>query len=290
MDRTDLEHPFDPIDRHAQQRHDHARAEELLAQVEATDDAEERERLRQEVVLLTMDLADTVARRYRSRGIDHEDLVQVGRMALVKAVRGYRCGAGNSFPAYAVPTISGEIKRHFRDFGWAVRPPRRLQELRAGLAAAEDTLRQELGREPTREELGAALVADAEQVAEAQLTATAYHCMSLDAPTPTGVSLADSVVHEPTEFGRIEDHDALARALTTLSDRERRILALRFVEEHTQAEIGAALSVSQMQVSRLLSSILGRLRDELADQQEDERGDGRRDQRDDDRPITSIAS
>ena len=154
MDRTDLEHPLDPTDRHAQQRRDHARAEELLAQVEVTTDPEERERLRQEVVLLTLDLADTVARRYRSRGIDHEDLVQVGRMALVKAVRGYRSGAGNSFPAYAVPTISGEIKRHFRDFGWAVRPPRRLQELRAGLAAAEDTLRQELGREPTPRRAG----------------------------------------------------------------------------------------------------------------------------------------
>jgi RNA polymerase sigma-B factor len=278
MDRTDLEHPFDTTDRHAQQRRDHARAEDLLAQIEASEDPQERRRLRQEVVLLTLDLADTVARRYRSRGIDLEDLVQVGRMALVKAVHGYRCGAGNSFPAYAVPTISGEIKRHFRDFGWAVRPPRRLQELRAGLAAAEDVLRQELGREPTREELGAALLADTGQVAEAQLTATAYHCMSLDAPTPTGTSLADSVVHEPTEFARIEDHDALGRALKLLSERERRILELRFVEEHTQAEIGAVLDVSQMQVSRLLSSILGRLRNEL----DQPRGD--------DADLTSIAS
>lgn len=278
MDRTDIEHAFDASDRHAQQRRDHARAEELLAQIEATEDAQERRRLREEVVLLTLDLADTVARRYRSRGIDHEDLVQVGRMALVKAVRGYRCGAGNSFPAYAVPTISGEIKRHFRDFGWAVRPPRRLQELRAGLAAAEDTLRQDLGREPTREELGEALLADPAQVAEAQLTATAYHCMSLDAPTPTGTSLADSVVHEPTDFTRIEDHDALSRALKQLTDRERRILELRFVDEHTQAEIGTVLNVSQMQVSRLLSSILGRLREEL-----DEPREG-------DSDLTSIAS
>jgi RNA polymerase sigma-B factor len=278
MDRTDLDRPHDVTDRHAQQRRDHARAEELLALIEVTKDPEERRRLRDEVVVLTLDLADTVARRYRSRGIDQEDLVQVGRMALVKAVRGYRCGAGNSFPAYAVPTISGEIKRHFRDFGWAVRPPRRLQELRAGLAAAEDTLRQDLGREPTREELGQALLADADQVAEAQLTATAYHCMSLDAPTPTGSSLADSVIHETSEFTRIEDHDALSRALTQLTDRERRILELRFVEEHTQAEIGAVLGVSQMQVSRLLSSILGRLRAELSDP------------RDDDREIASIAS
>jgi RNA polymerase sigma-B factor len=269
MDRTYVDEPFDGNDRHAQQRRDHARAEELLQLIEATDDPAEKRRLRGEVVLLTLDLADTVARRYRSRGIDQDDLVQVGRMALVKAVRGYRCGAGNSFPAYAVPTISGEIKRHFRDFGWAVRPPRRLQELRAGLAAAEDTLRQDLGREPTREELGAALLADPDQVAEAQLTATAYHCMSLDAPTPAGTSLADSVVHEPTEFDRIENHDALSRALQALSDRERRILELRFVSEHTQAEIGAVLNVSQMQVSRLLSSILGRLRAELDETQQD---------------------
>jgi RNA polymerase sigma-B factor len=287
MDRMDSDRPFDPTDRHAQQRRDHARAEEILAQIEATTDPQERRRLRQEVVLLTLDLADTVARRYRSRGIDHEDLVQVGRMALVKAVRGYRSGAGNSFPAYAVPTISGEIKRHFRDFGWAVRPPRRLQELRAGLAAAEDALRQDLGREPTREELGHALLADPAHVAEAQLTATAYHCMSLDAPTPTGTSLADSVVHEPTEFARIEDHDALSRALRMLSERERRILELRFVQEQTQAEIGAVLDVSQMQVSRLLSGILGRLREELSDPSDDSRPE---DGGDDRRTLTSIAS
>ena len=268
MDRADSDHLLDAPERHARQRSDHARAEELLAQVETCDDPAERRRLRQEVVMLTLDLADTVARRYRARGIDHEDLVQVGRMALVKAVRGYRSGAGNSFPAYAVPTISGEIKRHFRDFGWAVRPPRRLQELRAGIAAAEDALRQDLGREPTREELGAALLADPGQVAEAQLTATAYHCMSLDAPTPAGTSLGDSVVNETSDFARIEDHDALSRALKLLTDRERRILQLRFVEEHTQAEIGAVLQVSQMQVSRLLTSILGRLRQELDDAEE----------------------
>ena len=133
---------------------DHERAQALLAEAESCPDGGRGAELRRQAVVLTLDLADAVARRFRGRGMDIEDLVQVGRVALLKAAHGYRCGCGSSFAAYAVPTISGEIKRHFRDHGWMVRPPRRMQELRAELVREEDDLRQRLLRDPTEAELG----------------------------------------------------------------------------------------------------------------------------------------
>jgi RNA polymerase sigma-B factor len=201
-----------------------------------------------------------VSRRYFGRGIDPEDLLQVGRLALVKAVRGYRPGHGSGFAAYAVPTIAGEIKRHFRDCGWTVRPPRRLQELRADLAAAEERLRQQLHREPTAEDLAAELQVGVDSIAEVRECCAGYHALSLDAPGPTGMTVADATACECVEIEDIDRRDALNQILQDLTDREQLIVRLRFVDEQTQAEIGQVLGVSQMQVSRLLSSILARLR------------------------------
>ncbi|MFW5473652.1 sigma-70 family RNA polymerase sigma factor [Knoellia sp. CPCC 206450] len=235
-----------------------ARAERLLEGLEGCS-ANERERRRQEAVLLSLELADMVARRYRGRGIEDDDLVQVARMALVKAVRGYRPGRGHSFAAYAVPTVSGEVKRYFRDKGWAVRPPRRLQERRVQLLSAEETLRHELAREPNRAELAERLGLDLAELDETAACFTAYHAHSLDMPARDGGAL-DVGVDGEDETDRLVLRDALGHALAQLTDREQAIVRLRFVEECTQSEIGAQLGVSQMQVSRLLSGILRRLR------------------------------
>jgi RNA polymerase sigma-B factor len=240
---------------------DHDRAEALLAEVEHCSDAERRAELRREAVVLTLDLADAVARHFCGRGIDYEDLVQVGRVALLKAAHGYRCSYGCSFAAYAVPTISGEIKRHFRDHGWMVRPPRRMQELRAELIREEDRLRQTLLRDPTQAELARSLGLPRSDVRDAHACSRAYRAVSLD--VSPDVAVHEPVTHAPGIDDLIADRDLLVRALDGLSDRERRIVRLRFVDEWTQAEIGVVLGVSQMQVSRLLAGIIERLRNEL---------------------------
>lgn len=243
---------------------DDGQVEALLARA-AVEGQASAARLQQEAVLCSLHLAEGAAHRYRGRGIDFEDLLQVGRMALVKAVRGYQADRGGSFAAYAVPTISGEIKRYFRDCGWAVRPPRRLQEIRAGLSEREAALQQELQRTPTTDELADALGVDTGDVVEARLTAAAYSALSIDAPAPgSDMDAPVELPHDgPDEFELVERRDALRQALETLTPRERRIIRLRFVEECTQTEIGEDLGVSQMQVSRLLSRTLQRLRERL---------------------------
>jgi RNA polymerase sigma-B factor len=238
----------------------HERAEDLLLQALACNDDREAEYLRDEAVLLTLDLPEQVARRYRGRGIDHDDLVQVGRLGLVKAALGYRAGVGSSFVSYAMPTISGEVKRHFRDCGWAVRPPRRLQEVRALLGADEEQLTQSLRRSPTTDEIADALGLDPREVSLAKQCGSAYSTLSLDLPDERGGSRADAVADESAEIEQMLRLSSLRSVLALLTDRERLIVRLRFVEEQTQSEIGTALGVSQMQVSRLLTSILARLR------------------------------
>ena len=233
-------------------------AERLLEELHSCDDPREREAMEEQVVLLTLGMADSSACRYRGRGIEYEDLVQVARVALVKAVRGYRPGRGHGFAAYAMPTILGEIKRHFRDCGWAIRPPRRLQEIRGQMRSQSEVLVQELHREPTVPELATALGVNASEVGAAQDATWGYHTTSLDA----GPGEAPPVlIADPCDdYATLLENDALARAVAALSPRERHILRLRFVDELTQLEIGERIGVSQMQVSRLLSSVLQRLR------------------------------
>ncbi len=221
--------------------------------------------LRDEVVLLTLDLAEQVARRYGGRGIEHDDLVQVGRMALVKAALGYRPGVGSSFVAYAMPTVLGEVKRHFRDCGWSVRPPRRLQEVRALIHAEEERLTHTLFRSPTTDEVAESLGLDRAEVRLAQQCGTAYRAISLDLPDDGGRSLGEGMADEAGDIERMLRVSSVRTVLAVLTEREQLIVRLRFVEEKTQSEIGRVLGVSQMQVSRLLTAILARLRQGLGD-------------------------
>ena len=242
-----------------------ALTESLLAQVASCRSVRERLLLQQEAVLLNLGLADSIAARYAGRGIDWDDLVQVGRVGLLKAVVGYDASRGTGFPAYATPTIAGEIKRYFRDYGWMVRPPRRLQELHAELSSREPDLQQRLHRAPSAGELAGALGVEPDELSDALVAGSGYTALSLDAPThaDSGLSLGDGLPDESDPYEAVERAEWLRPALARLTDRERRVIELRFVDGLTQEQIGRHLGVSQMQVSRLLVGILGRLRDDL---------------------------
>jgi RNA polymerase sigma-B factor len=219
----------------------------------------QRRCLEDRVVLLTLHLADTAARRYGGRGVDLDDLTQVARLALIKAVRGYRHGRGPSFAAYALPTVTGELKRHFRDHGWAIRPPRQLQEVSLRIARQESALRQSLQRDPTDDELAAAVGVTLDTLVEARAAGRGYHTASLDGGLSTSLQ-----VHDARDYiDELLTSQTLSNALAQLTPRQRQILHMRFVEERTQSEIGQAIGVSQMQVSRLLTTILAKLRASL---------------------------
>ncbi|KQX62755.1 sigma-70 family RNA polymerase sigma factor [Angustibacter sp. Root456] len=217
-------------------------------------------------------LARGVAGRYRERGEQYDDLVQVACLGLVKAAQKYRPEAGFNFAAYAVPTMTGELRRHFRDRGWDVRPPRRLQELRGRLRDAEDVLSQRLARRPTTGEMAEYLAVDSDEVDEARMASEGYNAISLDAPPPgteasdwAGADSAADVhlAHAQGEASQIDDlldATAVRPLINQLTEREQLILALRFYGGATQQQIADRIGVTQMQVSRLLSQLLQRLR------------------------------
>lgn len=238
----------------------------LLGELHATSDPDDRQRLRSEVVASFLALADGLAHRYAGRGVDREDLEQVARMALVVAVERYRPDSGTraGFVAFAVPTITGELKRHFRDCGWVVRPPRRLQELRSEVSVAEEGLRHRHGREVTAGEVAELVGCSPGDVRSARSTGSGFRPTSLDAPVPMGGTEGDRLADGEDAFGRLELAIDLRKAVAALGARDRAVVRLRFVEERTQSQIGAALGVSQMQVSRILARILGDLRCTLA--------------------------
>ncbi|PRY14546.1 sigma-70 family RNA polymerase sigma factor [Kineococcus rhizosphaerae] len=205
--------------------------------------------VREQLIHDHLGLARGLALRYRHRGIPDEDLEQVARLGLVKAAERFRPEAGHEFGAYATPTITGELRRWFRDHGWCVRPPRRLQELRTRMI-------QETTTGLSEQELAARLDATVAELREAHRATHAYSALSLDVPRHDVAGEDDTSAH-------VDDLLSLRTAVTGLSDRERRILHLRFYDEATQSEIAAELGISQMQVSRLLAGILARLRVEL---------------------------
>lgn len=237
--------------------------EVLAAELSAATDPARRAELVEGICLLALPLADMIALRYRGRGIESDDLQQVARTALVKAVNRYRPGAGCGFAAYASPTISGEVKRWFRDQGWSVRPPRRLQELRAAVVSQEEALRHALGRDPSSAELAAELAVSETDVGEARVCSAGYHAASLDVPTSAGTAVGEHLLVTAGQFETIDSRDAMQRAFDCLTDRQRRVLHLRYVEDLTQSQIGEQIGVSQMQVSRILRSTLALLRGEL---------------------------
>lgn len=222
------------------------------------------------LVIDHLPLADATARRFAHRGIDIEDLVQVARLALVKAAMRFRPDVGASFATFARITVEGEIKRHFRDHRWAVRPPRRLQEGNAAVRDAEERLRQQLGREPKPGELLSFVGMTEVELAEVRAAAGGVDMTSLEALdsgggegwVPAHLVSAD---HADSCIDTIRLHTAIAR----LTPRQRLLLSLRFEEDLSQSEIGVLLSVSQMQVSRLLAATLAQLHDMLVSSEDD---------------------
>lgn len=224
----------------------------------------QRSALLDEAVLLNLDLARHLANKYYGRGISTDDLQQVACLGLLKAVQGFSPDKSDNFAAYAIPTIRGELRRHFRDTGWTVRPPRRIQELQAKVRVAEAELVQELHRSPTVKELAEALGAEIDDVLEAATVDSCFNPLSLDAPTGDGTqSLGTTITSLDDEFTDSEARLLLGPAVRRLGERDRLVLDLRFFQGLTQQEIGARLGISQMQISRILARILDQLRGDL---------------------------
>lgn len=214
-----------------------------------------------QLALEYLDVARSIAGRYRNRGVPQEDLEQVACIGLVKAARRYDPDRDVDFMSYAVPTIVGEVKRYFRDQAWMVRPPRRLQDLQAEISAAQSLLAQTLGRTPTLADVAEHLGHDVGEVLEALSAEGCFQPVSLETPiNDHDTTLADVVGVDEPRFGAVETTVVLGRICRELPPRDRRILHLRFVRGLNQQQIGAELGVTQMQVSRLLTRILRDLR------------------------------
>jgi RNA polymerase sigma-B factor len=233
----------------------------LSGPVSSTTQREARDPL----VTSHLGLAHQLARRFANRGESHDDLVQVASLALVRAAERFDPERGVAFSTFAAASMIGELKRHFRDRGWAVRAPRRIQELVLEIGRTIDRLGHELGRTPTVSELANEIGASEDAVLEALEASQNYRASSLDARRFEGQSLAETLGSEDEEFTRIDNYSALARAMQTLSARDRSIIQMRFMEGLTQSEIAERFGVSQMQISRLLATCLRRLRSNFAE-------------------------
>lgn len=235
---------------------------ELFARARAGD-----EFAREVLVRRFLPLARQLAARYRRGSEPHEDLLQVASLALVKAVDRFELGREAAFTSYAVPTILGELKRHFRDTGWDLHVPRSLQERSARVATATTELKMQLGRSPSTEELADFLSVTEEEIVEALAVGHAARTLSLDAPLRDGEddagTFGETLGDRDPGFASVENAEAVRVAMTVLHQREREILRLRFEEELTQEEIGQRVGLSQMHISRLLRRTLMRLREEL---------------------------
>jgi RNA polymerase sigma-B factor len=236
----------------------------LLLEAAAVASPAERELLEDEVVRRHLGLVHHLAGRYAGRGADREDLIQVASLALVKAIRGYDHAKGEFVP-FATVTILGEIKKHFRDACWGVRPPRRIQQLQANISQATERRLQSDARTPRHEDLARDLGTDVGEIREALSARSCFSPTSLDQPQHAdGRPLGDNLPIEETAFEFIEDWVTIGPLCERLTDDERELLRLRFVEDKTQQEIANLLGVSQMQVSRRLSALLKALREGAA--------------------------
>ncbi|MFG2942196.1 RNA polymerase sigma factor SigF [Streptomyces sp. NPDC048282] len=235
-----------------------------LAEVE--EGTPEYQYARNTLIEMNMSLVRFAAGRFRNRGDDMEDIVQTGMIGLIKAIDRFELSREVEFTSFALPYIVGEIKRFFRDTTWAVHVPRRLQELRVELAKAREELSSRLDREPSVVELATLMNLSEDEVVEGQLASNGYNSSSLDAaltgdgPEDGESVLADFIGVEEEGLRLVEDFQSLAPLMAELSERDREIIHLRFVEEATQAEIGERLGCSQMHVSRLIKRIITRLR------------------------------
>jgi len=216
--------------------------------------------LRNQLVEEHLGLAHQLARRFTNRGEPYEDLVQVASMSLVKSVDRFEPDRGVEFSTFATRTIIGELKRHFRDKGWAIRAPRRIQELYLAVRPAIETLTQELGRPPTVVEIADSVGATEESVLESLEAGQRYRTASIDAPDRQHGSIAVRLGQVDAGFAGTDDFMVLALSMADLPEREQNIIKLRFVDGLTQSEIAAQVGLSQMHVSRLLATSLAHLR------------------------------
>lgn len=217
-----------------------------------------RETFENELVLEYLDLAEALAARFEARGRERADLNQVAYLGLVKAARGFDPAKGDSFPPYAAPTISGELKRYLRDRSWVVRPPRHIQDLRTRLYRVEPELAQALGRTPSIAELAQELGTDPGDVLEAFCASSSLHPDSLDAVNPhsDSVPVAEMLAAPDSPLDRLEELACLREAMQDLDPADRELLYRRYFCEETQVQLGERLGMSQMQVSRRLARVL----------------------------------
>lgn len=239
-------------------------ARDLFVRYRAETNEAELVRLRAELVDQYIGLVEFLARRFKNRGEPLDDLTQVGMIGLLKAIDRFELDREVEFSTYATPTIVGELKRHFRDKGWAVRVPRRLQELHLELTKIISQLGHDLGRSPNVQEIAKATGYTDEQVLEGMEIAQAYNFTSLDAPLDSGdegsSTFADQLGEEDKQIENLEYWASLAPEVVKLPEREQQILFLRFFKGLTQSEIADKLGISQMHVSRLLNRTLVKLR------------------------------
>lgn len=242
-----------------QRRHEHLLLDEFHG-ISATDPR--RMEVRDELVRMHLPLVHHLARRYRDRGETMEDLVQVGTVGLIKSIDGFDPSRGLEFSTYAAPTILGEIKRHFRDRTWAVRIPRRLQDLQRQVTASTDALTVSLQRSPTVREIAADLGISEADVLDALEARQAYSTDSIEAERDDdspGIAATMGTIDE--SFAAVDERETLRPLIEALPERERRILMLRFFEDRSQSQIAEELGISQMHVSRLLARTLATLRE-----------------------------
>jgi RNA polymerase sigma-B factor len=240
---------------------------ELHRRYKATTDPAEKERIREQLVPAYESLVYFLARKFQNRGEPLEDIVQVGFLGLIKAIDRFDPDLGNEFTTFATPTIAGEIKRYFRDRSWAIRFPRRLQELYQQVVRVNEEMKNQLNRQPTVAEIAERLKVSPEDVLEAMEMSPAHTPLSLDATIGSdgeeGRQVAETVGGEDVNLDRVEMRDVLERAMQHLTPRERAIMAMRFYEELSQSEIAKRLGISQMHVSRLQRAALEQLRQYL---------------------------
>jgi RNA polymerase sigma-B factor len=224
-----------------------------------------RPALRRDAIAAWSPMAQRLARRYANRGEPLDDLAQTAMIGLIKAVDRFDAERGVDFVGYAIPTILGEIKRYFRDRGWSIRVPRKLQEMRMAINHASSVLTHEIGRAPTVADIAAHLGVTEENVLEGLEGARAYSATSLSTPVGAdgALEVGDSLGAEDRDYELAELRISLAPAMARLDDRERRIVTLRFYGNQTQTEIAAQIGVSQMHVSRLITAALAKLRAHL---------------------------
>jgi RNA polymerase sigma-B factor len=248
-----------PADRVQQAAED---AHQLLAEAARLPPADPRRTwLRQQAVEAALPYARRLARRYHNRGEPYEDLAQAAALGLVRAVNGYEPDRGTGFLRYAVPTILGELRRHFRDNGWRVHVPRRLQDLRLRINAATALLPQALGRAPSNADLATYLGISEDEVNEALEAARSYRPISLSAPLGhDDGELGDLLGAGDPDLEGVVDHESIRPLFAQLPEREQRIVAMRFFGNMAQTEIADQLGISQMHVSRLLAAAIAKLR------------------------------